>query len=239
MKSYFIGILGVWVIIGLSGCLLNSMDYVKGNGDLIEEQRSLDSYHTIELNGSNELEVVEGIDYQLKIIAESNLMEFIRTEVKSGKLVISTEKNVRLKPSEKIKLVATTPQLEKLRLNGSGQAVIDLMGTENAELTLNGSGKIIATLNSNGLEAAINGSGDMMLKGNAKSANLQINGSGDLFAGELIVREANARISGSGDMHLFVSNLLTATITGSGDILYGGNPELDIKTTGSGRVKPL
>ena len=38
-------------------------------------------------------------------------------------------------------------------------------------------------------------------------------------------------------MYVYAHNSLDATITGSGNIIYSGNPTVNVKTSGSGTVR--
>lgn len=80
----------------------------------------------------------------------------------------------------------------------------------------------------------------MDIKGTTETLDVTIAGSGDFQADELITKKARASISGSGDVELYVTELLSAIIRGSGDITIKGNPKkVDVQTKGSGRVRYL
>ena len=62
-----------------------------------------------------------------------------------------------------------------------------------------------------------------------------------VFASGCIVIDLNGcsaqSVKGSGNCRLRVADTLRAKITGSGDVLYKGYPEIDQTITGSGSVK--
>jgi hypothetical protein len=65
-----------------------------------------------------------------------------------------------------------------------------------------------------------------------------VNGSGDIHAAQITAVNADVDVNGSGKVDVFCTHKLKATIHGSGDINYWGNPtvvETDI--SGSGRVR--
>jgi hypothetical protein len=61
--------------------------------------------------------------------------------------------------------------------------------------------------------------------------------SGDVDAFELRARDSSVVITGSGNCRTSVSDTLQAKITGSGDVLYKGYPEIKQTITGSGSLR--
>ena len=54
---------------------------------------------------------------------------------------------------------------------------------------------------------------------------------------QLIARNAKAALAGDGSIMLTATHRLTARVSGSGTILYGGNPpHVNQKVTGSGTI---
>jgi hypothetical protein len=88
----------------------------------------------------------------------------------------------------------------------------------------------------------IEGSGNVKSSAAAttQSLNCNITGSGDIDLLKISSQNADCTITGSGDISVAVSNSLKASIVGSGDIKYLGNPPiLNTSITGSGNVIKL
>ena len=65
-----------------------------------------------------------------------------------------------------------------------------------------------------------------------------MSGSGDLRLFDLRAREVHVSIAGSGDAKVNASERLDATVAGSGDVRYRGNPkEVAQSVNGSGSVE--
>ncbi len=213
---------------------------VNGNGNYTTQNRNVSSYDAVSLTGGMDVELVAGTEGKLTVEAESNLMEYITTEVSGGTLKISVEKGVSLRPSKNhgIKVTVPVKEIEEVNLTGSGD--IWNTGTLHAsefKIGLTGSGDIKLNINSQNIDGSITGSGDVALRGNTNNLNCKTTGSGDFKAYDLQAEEVNAQISGSGDMEVNASKLLKARISGSGDIRFKGKPEKqDFKTFGSGSI---
>ncbi|MDT0644398.1 head GIN domain-containing protein [Zunongwangia sp. F363] len=213
---------------------------IKGNGKMITEERSTSDYDEVQLVGSMDVELVSGQEGKLKVEAESNLQEYILTEVQGGKLKISIEKGVDLRPSgnNEIKITVPFKDLEEVSVTGSGDLWnSDKITASNFSASLTGSGDLNLNLDVQDLKGSVTGSGDIVVNGNADHFECKVTGSGDFEAFNLKARTVEATVSGSGDLMVYASEKLFARVSGSGDITYKGSPKKeDFKVSGSGSV---
>ncbi|MCP9200736.1 DUF2807 domain-containing protein [Gramella sp. GC03-9] len=211
---------------------------VKGNGKMVTESRSTDSYDEVKLVGSFNVELVSGKEGNLKVEAESNLQEYIITEVNNGVLKITTDKDVNLNPTKEVKITVPFESLSKLSVTGSGDMWNrDLLKGSNLKVEVTGSGDMVLNLDVQDLEGVVTGSGDIELQGRSQNFECKVTGSGDFKAYELEAENVKASVAGSGDIRVNAKSSLKASVAGSGDINYKGNPEKqDFQTYGSGRV---
>lgn len=214
---------------------------VKGNGNTVTIDRSTGDYEAIAVSGWFDVDLVEGEEGKLTIEGESNLLEYIVTEVKNGKLVLKTEKGVNLKPSNwnsGIRITVPVEQVSSIALSGSGDIVgKKTIKTDRLSTAMSGSGDITIDVEASSVDASMSGSGDITFSGRTSDFDATISGSGDIKAFELEADNVNATVSGSADIKVTAKKMLKARVSGSGDITYKGNPEkLDTKTSGSGDI---
>lgn len=240
MKKSILVLAAVLFSITTSNAQWWSNDKVNGNGDMVTKNRSVSNYDKVSLVGSMDVELVSGKEGDLKIEAESNLQQYITTEVSNGVLKISVEKGVSISPSRNMGVKVTVPfeDLEGVALTGSGDIMgMDQIKAPEFETQVTGSGNLKLNLNVRDLNSSITGSGDTELRGNAENFSCKVTGSGDFNAFDLKAGKVNASVSGSGDIEITALEELKARVSGSGDIIYLGNPEKqDFKTAGSGSV---
>ena len=213
---------------------------VSGNGNMVSDSRKTSDYDNILLVGSLDVQIISGKEGALKVEAESNLQEFIITEVKNGKLKISVKEGVSLDPSRNMIIKITVPveTISELSLTGSGD-IYNKGVLKSSDLKLNvvGSGDMVLNLDVQELSGAITGSGDVKLIGTTDSLTCKVTGSGDFMAFDLNAINVEAAVMGSGDIAVSANQSLKARVSGSGDISYRGNPEKqDFKTSGSGAI---
>ncbi|MDA9089639.1 DUF2807 domain-containing protein [Maribacter arcticus] len=214
---------------------------IKGNGNNVTIERSTGDYEGIAVSGWFDVDLVSGNEGDITLQGDENLLEYIITEVKDGKLVIKTEKGVNLKSSSwksEIRITVPVESISSVSMSGSGDIVSKTkIKSDKFSTAMSGSGDITLDIESNSLSASMSGSGDITLSGTTKDFDATISGSGDIEAYNLEADNVSATVSGSADIQVTAKKSIKARVSGSGDISYRGNPEkVDTKTSGSGDI---
>jgi len=198
------------------GCTSAWADSVKGSGVAKTEARDVGAFTRIRLDGSADVKVTIGDKPSLTVSGDDNILPLIDTKVEDNQLVITSHQSIS--PKLPLKVEITTPSLGAFAINGSGDVKI-------------------TGLNEKEFAASIRGSGDMTATGAADSLKVEIKGSGDAKLDGLTAKTAAVSVSGSGDVQVNASDSLTATVAGSGDVHYKGDPKELVKSVaGSGSV---
>lgn len=214
---------------------------IKGNGNVTTISRTTSDYEGVRCAGSLDFKLVEGTEGKITITGESNLLEYIITEVKNGSLIVKIEDGKSLKQSNNKTILVTIPykDIESVSLSGSGDVWND--GTINASsfsASVAGSGDVILNINSTNTNASVSGSGDLTLKGRTTNLKASVAGSGDFSGYGLTTVNVDASVAGSGDIEVNCTGELKARVAGSGDIEYRGKPtKEDTKVVGSGSIE--
>lgn len=239
-KSILTAVIIFFTAQGMNAQWWNSNEKITGNKEVTKQTRTVSDYDRISVTGMMEVQLVAGKEGKIELQAESNLMEYIETEVSGGHLKISVKKGVNLQPSRNypIKLVVSFEDLEALALTGSGHIQnTDVLKSRDFKMSVTGSGNMNLNLVTENLSGSVTGSGDVKLKGNTSNFKGTVTGSGDILAYALKADSVEANVTGSGDIQITVVNELNARISGSGDITYKGNPEKqNFRTSGSGKI---
>ena len=229
------------VLLAMNSCTAQWGKKVKGNGNETTIERSVGDYDGIGVSGWFDVELVDGKEGDIILNGEENLLEYIVTEVKNGKLSIKVEKGYNLRPSSwKNGITITVPveSISSIAMSGSGDIVgRTTLKADNFKTAMSGSGDIELNLDVERMSASMSGSGDMDLNGRAERFEASISGSGDIEAYNLQANHVEATVSGSANINVTANKALRARVSGSGDISYRGNPEkVDTKTSGSGDI---
>ncbi len=196
MKKYLLIPLLLFPLI--AGCSFNG---VRGNGNMESEYRDVDEFSKIDVSGRFDVEVTVGKPTSVEIIAEENLLKFIRTKVRNNVLIISNKENIR--PRKDLIIKVTTPNLDAVDCSGANDLFIENINTDRFSIDLSGAGSI-----------KMNGRGEKLY--------IDISGAADLEASKFIVEDVTIDISGAASAEIFASNSLDAEISGASSIkLYG------------------
>ncbi len=210
---------------------------IKGNGNVVTKTRNVSEYDQIAVAGSFDVKLVAGKEGKLTIKVEENLLEYLITEVKDGKLKIKWEKGVNINTTKELLVTVPFEDIEAVSLAGSGDVFSeDTIKTDNLKVALAGSGDMKLNINASSISSAVSGSGDIKLMGSSENLKCAVAGSGDINGYELASNNVEVSIAGSGDIKVNAKENLKARISGSGDVYYKGNPRQDVKVSGSGSV---
>jgi hypothetical protein len=234
-------ILAAVVLSVATGCEKNGVFCYNGNGNIITEQRQIDSFDEIELSMDADVHLTQSSSYSVSVTASENLMNVIKTEVHGSTLCIETKSNKCIHDGD-IDVYVTMPDLSKIKLSGSGNInCATPFNTNNLELTISGSGNInMDSLSAVNCFMNISGSGNMQLNGasSGQHQEIKISGSGNVNTLNHSFNSVDVSISGSGSASVWAVSDLKTNISGSGDVIYKGNPIITSSNSGSGSVRP-
>ncbi len=212
---------------------------ISGSGPMITEARLVDEITSVDLEMNATVYLIQGDTQSLVIKAQQNILNVLKTTLNDGKLEIKTSEPVSV--TEPIQLWITIKRIEDIELEGSGSIVsTTVFNSEKLLVDLSGSGKISLVLNNEKLEGDLSGSGDIYLKGKISKGIFDLSGSGNIYATESEMDNCKIDLNGSGTAKLNVLSELEASINGSGEVLYSGNPhKVKSEINGSGRIAKL
>lgn len=213
---------------------------VRGSGNTVTEERQVSGFDRVELNGAGELIIEQGETESLTVETDDNLMEYIRTDVVNGRLILEIKPNINIMLWDRLVYHLTVKDLRDVAISGSGKVTIGSLATDELEISTSGSGKFeIDDLQAASLSASTSGSGEFIVAGQVDETNVDINGSGKFNCPDLESASTNISISGSGEVTTWTTDTLDISISGSGSVRYYGNPQTSQSVSGSGKVSKL
>jgi hypothetical protein len=228
----------------LFGSIINgqvqSKSKVKGDGKIVTEKRTTASYNEIKISGFFDVDLIAGNEGSILLEGEQNLLPFIKVEVENNALKIYTanDRSLICSKGKSIRVIIPFEIISQLSLSGSGDIKTKSpIKSDKFVVKLSGSGDINLNITALEVELNLSGSGDVVLVGSAENFISKTSGSGDVNAASLKSKNADISISGSGDYKVYCTESLKARVSGSGDIIYFGEPKkTDNKASGSGEI---
>ena len=237
---------------------LASCTYTIGEGPVVEKGFAKEPFRGVELDGSFDVSITQGVQQNVVVLGNENIIDKLKMDVLNGILYISLEPGNYLNYDLEVRL--TVPNIDYVSLSGSGdiklgtfvgiekltvkldgsgdidsEGVLEVLSA--TEIELDGSGDIDLKLKSNSVVASLDGSGDIDLEGTTSTLEVRLDGSGDIKAFKMESLETEAYLEGSGNVNVYASKILKATLDGSGDIRYKGEPKVEASIEGSGSIK--
>ncbi|HYX76694.1 MAG TPA: head GIN domain-containing protein [Gaiellaceae bacterium] len=189
----------------------------EGSGVRAAQTRHLAPFTSVELAGANNVVIHVGERQSVVVKADDNLLNRITTEVKSGVLVVGNTPG-SFSAKSPVSVEVNVPSLNALALTGAGNILVDGIKTESLTVTLSGAGNLVGS-------------------GTARSLDITVSGEGTGRFTQLDAGHVHALVSGHGAIFVTATKSLDASITGSGTVVYAGNPQQVTKTvTGSGAI---
>jgi hypothetical protein len=214
---------------------------IKGNGNVVEESRSIGSFSELDFQGIGNIYVSYGDEESLTIEAEENLLPYLETFNRGDNLVIKVEDNKNINPTEPVNFYITITSLTRVDVSGLGNVQLPEIEAESFTIEISGAGDIeIDGMIADSFVARMSGLGNLDVDGGeVVSQEVRISGSGKYNARRMESKEANIEISGLGSATVTVSDYLDVSISGAGDVEYYGSPEIDSSISGLGDLDKL
>jgi len=208
-------------ILMIAGCTNHpsNPDQIVGSGRLISEARSLPAFSGIQVTGTAKVVIKQDTVQSLRIEADDNIMDRISTSVSNGLLVIGLQQGSYNNIT--INVYASMKTIDRLECVGT------------ADFVTSGS------IQTDQITCRVTGTGTMTLSGTATNQTIELTGTGDIHNFGLLSNHCAATITGTGNLEVNVTQQLDAVVSGSGSIIYAGNPGVvNRMIAGIGSVRP-
>ena len=184
------------------------------------ENRTVGTFSKLSVSGSIDVSITQGTGGGIVVVADTDMMPFVKTEVKDGQLNVYIDKNNSRKNwGSKVSVAITAAQLSEISMAGSGNIATK------------------GNFNFRDLEVSQAGSGNLNLGGTAADIDISMAGSGNTNLADLSCSSAKVSLAGSGSVKTAAKKSLNVSIAGSGNVCYTSKPD-DVQTdiAGSGNV---
>lgn len=206
------------------------------------ETRAVGSFDGLGVAAPIRVELKQADADSLVVEGEESALAELETYVENNSLHIRVREQKRVPYMDKVKAYVTMKDVRAIAAAGSGDIVAGPLRTGDVKLAVAGSGDVkIAELTAKKVHAAVAGSGDLTVSGGkADALEAAVAGSGDLKAARLETADAHVSVAGSGSATVWARTSLRASVVGSGDLRYYGDPaERKTAVRGSGSLRRM
>jgi hypothetical protein len=215
----WLGVLPLVAVIALliqQNLFQNNDSPSKGSGVAATATRHVGPFSGVDLAGSNDVMIRVGATQTVTVHGDDNLLRLVTTEVRGDQLVIDNSDS--FSTVAPMGVAVTVPTLDAISLSGLGRVTVSGIDTNLLTVAIDGLGAIFARGRANAVDATLNGSGNVELR-------------------RLVAHDAHAIVAGSGQIWVYATNSLTASVPGTGTVLYSGDPpHVTESVSGTGAV---
>jgi len=189
MRRNVLAFFGFMLMVVFLGCDM-------GNGDIISEERTVEGFNGVKLEGVANINVYPGENYRVIVKTDSNLMDRVLTTV-SGNILHISQKSGSFNATE-LTIDVYMPEIKSIILSGTGNLKVFNGNSSGLSISKSGTGNIDAqdfqvqnvTINQSGtgnskvwaintLNVTLSGTGNIFYKGNP-TVNVNKTGTGNI-----------------------------------------------------------
>ena len=221
MKTLILTVLSAFV---LTSC---NFDFVvngeRGNGDVVTKTRNVEDFDGVRGSAGLDVFLEKGSENKVVVEADSNLHEYIETEVVNGVLKVRTSRNINRAKAKKVYVTFT--ELNTVEAS-SGADVIsnDVIRAEELSISSSSGADLEIEIDAREVTAKCSSGADIKLSGRAKYFTADASSGSDINARNLDATKVRAEASSGADVVVNVQESLDAKASSGGDIKYYGDP---------------
>src|SRR5258705_10256329 len=114
-----IALFSLVILVFASSCREIAGRRIRGSGNIITQNRTESGFNSIDVSGAIDVYVKQDSTTSVKVEADDNILEYIEVHTNGSTLEIYTENNIRLKPSQKIKVYVSNPEYKDFQVSGA------------------------------------------------------------------------------------------------------------------------
>lgn len=205
------------------------------------QTRKVDGFNAIKVSTGIDLYLTMGAEEEVKIVADDEIIDEIKTEVKDGTLHIYMKQNnwFNWGGNKSRKAYVTVKVLEKLHASsGSDVKTENTIKGESLEVKASSGSDVELDVYYKNFSVDTSSGSDARLSGKTKTFKAEASSGSDIKANDLEAQICKVRASSGSDISVNVTDELYARASSGGDIRYSGNPQIrDIDESSGGDVR--
>lgn len=232
-----IATLGASLLVAASAFAAGTLE---GSGRAASEERTVSGFTALAVTIPAQVELVQGEAEGATVTADDNVVRAVRTVVRAGALHVDFPPGLVVHPRTPIRLVVRARTIDSISLAGAARIEAARLASDRLSVDLSGTAQaVLPELAAQRLSLHTSGHCHAMAAGSVEALELRMSGSGEVNAARLEAARASVRISGSAQVALWVHEALDASVAGSGSVHYFGDPAIERRVVGSGRLERL
>ena len=233
-----IALFSLVIFVFASGCREIAGRRVKGSGHVITEDRTASGFNNVDISGALDVYVKQDSVASVKVEADDNILEYIEVHVQGSTLEIYTENNIRLRPSNKIKVYISNPEYKEIQVSGASSVRCEneITSADAIDIGLSGASDGRLELNAPKISVGLTGASNASVRGKTKDFEGSASGASEIRGFDLLSENANVDASGASHIEIFASVKIDGQASGASSVNYKGNAQSNVGKSGASSV---
>jgi hypothetical protein len=223
----------IGLIITAAACLPDG-NRIKGSRKVITQDRPASTFERIDVSSGLELYISPGDVHTIKVVADDNLVPYIKTAVHGNTLKISKQ-NATFTAFESMKVYVTLPKLTGLEVSsGASAKSVKTLLTADLSITSSSGSSVTLDVEADQLQCATSSGSNATLTGKSLSAKFSGSSGSTIQALNLMSNRVQAKASSGSTVKVYALSELYAEASSGASIRYRGAPRTIKGDKGSG-----
>jgi hypothetical protein len=239
MKTSFKIFLLIVINIAFINNGLKAMPIKADSSKISNEQRDLKGFNAIEVDGSLDVNLVQGTNELVTVNAPAEkIFKYIKTEVHNGVLKIFIEKNNEFnwgnwghfdlrnpggRPN-KIMVEVRIKEIKSIQASGSSNIYFkNSINCEHINLNISGSASASGMIKAKSISGSLQASCGVNFSGRSDDVNLMVSGSAVFNANNLLTDNITIDLQGSSTASIIATHIIIAHLNGNSSLTYTGS----------------
>lgn len=212
---------------------------VKPSSTVTQETRNISGFNGVDVASAlNVYLTYSENEEQVLVEANSNLHEYIETDVIDGKLRVRLKNNTRIKSNPTLNIHITSANIGSMDLSGASTVQLENeFLAENLHMDISGASSLKGNVDLDRCVIELSGASEVDLFGKINDAEVDMSGASGLEGYDLFIETLNIDMSGASGACLTVSNTLNVDASGASSLRYKGDATLGrMETSGASSV---
>ena len=233
-----IALFSLVIFVFASGCRELAGRRVRGSGHIITENRTASGFNSIDVSGAIDVYVKQDSTTSVKVEADDNILQYIEVHTEGSTLEIYTEANIRLRPSNKIKVWVSNPSYKEFTVSGASsiRSENEITSTDVLHLSLSGASEGRLEFNAPKVSVDLSGASNAGIKGKTKDFEGEVSGASEIRCFDLLTENANVDASGASHIEVYASVKIEGQASGASSVNYKGNAQVNVEKSGASSV---
>lgn len=230
----------IGVVLLLPGCLrfgpsaTNAV--VQGSGVARQEQRSVHEFDKIKVTGVGTVIFKQADTYELIVEADDSALAHIVSTVENHALHIHIKGYDHVPSQTPITYYVTAPNIKDIILVGSAGFQTQLLRSDYINMDLTGASEVSGRFMVHTLKVDASGSSNLLLQGESETQTVKLVGASVYDAQHLKSNKVTIDVMGASQGIVHAIKDLHATVSGTANLVYTGEPCLTIRQSGMATI---